>query len=208
VILWGNHDRAVVSSWHHFSGYTRPGPETLHLVKAAQFDRKLKIAYSAHGYLMTHAGLHSQFRYNNVPDALKQDPAAFADWANAQDRLYIEGHEEATSPNYKATVDAISRTRGGPSNYGGILWRDISEALFDGYPQVFGHSADREHQVRYVGPRFHTRSLKDYQTWALANKVEAPMSYCVDVGGKGDRPGDNCLAGVWLPEGRVVRVDL
>jgi hypothetical protein len=139
------------------------------------------------------------FEKQNVPDIYKTDPVAFADWING-----IEDPDAISHPEQEAVRDCIGKKRGGRVPHGGILWRDISEKLFDGFPQVFGHSADwKEHQVRYCSRAWHTRDPEHY-----AEHHEGLASYCVDIGGKGDNPGDNCLAGVWLPEGRVVRVDL
>lgn len=79
-------------------------------------------------------------------------------------------------------VLAVSFARGGTLPYGGILWRDDNrEKLSRRWPQVYGHTAQFGGQV-----------------------VERDGSWNVDVGGKVERS----LAGVWLPEGRVARIDL
>lgn len=198
VLLWGNHDRAAVDAGHQFSGYQSPGPEIRHLYKIAD----MKLAYAAHGFLITHAGLHEAFRYQ-VPEAgqedmfqiIKDDPVAFADWINEICDINAE-----CSPSQNAVRDAVSRQRGGGSPAGGILWRDIDEKLYMGFRQIFGHSADRKHQVRYCTRKNHTRNLESVKG--------LDWSYCVDIGGKGDRPGDNCLAAIYLPDETIVRIDL
>lgn len=158
VLLWGNHDRAVVEERVVHSGYRKPSPEVIHLMRIYEAEGKLKWAHEAHGHLMTHAGLHPLFGSVSA-EYLNSDEA---------DDIHV----------------AIPRARGGRHEAGGILWRDISEDLHK-RPQVFGHSASREHQVRYVGD-----------------------SVCIDIGGKGDKPGDACLAGLYLPDRTVVRIDL
>lgn len=203
VILWGNHDRACIEAQHAFNGYEKPDPTVYHYMEQARWDGRLKLAYSAHGYLMTHAGLAKAFRTQNVPDFIKRDPREFAAWVNAQDQLWRDGHHEAVSKDFLAVRDAIGFYRGGASNAGGILWRDVEEKLYGGFRQVFGHSADRSHAVRYCWENGHTRNAE-----AIPENVYDDISYCVDIGGKGDRPGDNCLAGIWLPDRRIVRVDL
>lgn len=195
VILWGNHDRAMVEDQHAFRDFHRHPQEALHYFKAARSMGKLKLAHTSHGYLFTHAGLHVAFRDQDVVPEIKTDPRVFCDWINAAE----DPNAEVTGAQM-AVRDAISRTRGGGSHAGGILWRDISEKLYDRWPQVFGHSADHEeHAVRMCLRSGHTRKFE---------VMSKPNSYCVDVGGKGDKPGDNCLAGIWLPEERIVRVDL
>ena len=61
---------------------------------------------------------------------------------------------------------------------GGILWRDAErEDLWVGVPQIFGHTRG---DIRMYGNR----------------------SVCVDVGSH----NDGNLAGIWLPERKVVAV--
>lgn len=195
VILWGNHDRAVVDPVHCFSGYITPDRETHILFDKADW----KLAHAAHGFLITHAGLHHQFKFQpNVSAAIKEDPQVFADWINEISHPDSEG-----SVDQFAVRDAVSARRGGGSSAGGILWRDIEEKLYSGFPQVFGHSADHaKHAVRYCTQSANTRSFV-----SIPEGIDV-ISYCVDVGGKGDRPGDNCLAGIYLPDKTIVRIDL
>jgi len=184
TVLWGNHDRAVIDTRHMFGGYCSPPPETVEVINQVDGQGRLKLAEEAHGWLLTHAGLHPQIRY--MPEAGevdRTDPRALADWINTnppspfRPRLY---------GGSRSIVDAIGPHRGGGSTFGGVLWRDIQEKLYDGVPQVFGHSANRKHAVR----------------------GEADRWYCVDIGGKGDRPSEDCLAAIWLPSQEIVRVDL
>jgi len=197
IVLWGNHDRAVVDASHVFTGYEHPQPIVRHTMQVMEAEGKLCWAYAAHGHLVTHAGLHSRFKYNDVPID-KTDPVAVAEWLNmrGEDNMDI-------SIDQAAARHAVGRRRGGRSPHGGILWRDIEENLYSEFPQVFGHSADhKSHAVRYCWEKGLTRKLE-----SVPDHVKE-VSYCIDVGGKGDRPGDNCLAGIWLPSGDVVRVDL
>lgn len=194
VRLWGNHDRAVVDPVHHFSGYLKPLPVTRELLAAGD----LKLAYAAHGFLITHAGLHVAFRSQpNVPPEVKTDPAAFADWINAAN----DPDAEATASQI-AVRDAVGSYRGGGANGGGILWRDIDEKLYDGFRQVFGHSASREHIVRYAHRNWYTG--KPF----VAQAAPEDTSYCIDIGGKSEAPEDRCLAGIYFPDENIVRVDL
>lgn len=177
VFLWGNHDRAVLHSSHAFSGYLRPLPQTIHRMRLLMHEGRYKLAYAAHGFLLTHAGLHKQFKYNNVFELLKIDPAAMAFWLNEED-----SREDDQQPmEFMAIRDAIGRHRGGASPFGGILWRDASESLFQGYRQIFGHSA-KDKVRKYQTPRGY--------------------SYCIDVG----QANNGRLAAIWLPEERIVEV--
>lgn len=135
VGLWGNHDRAIVDRKHVFSGYS-PGTAQvlLELVDELERKRRLKMAYAAHGWLITHAGLHPQ--YESIVTGQHGDVEGVAGWLNNPDNYGSQVH------------NAISWTRGGGSAYGGILWRDIEEPLSDAVPQVFGHSASPIHEIR------------------------------------------------------------
>lgn len=200
VILWGNHDRAMVDNTHAFSDFYRHPVSCVHMMRSAMAEGKLKLAHVSHNFLLTHAGLHLAFRDQQVHPDIKRDMRVFADWINKVNDPDAEG-----TLNQIGIRDAISRTRGGGSNAGGILWRDIDEKLHH-WRQVFGHSADHgKHQVKFVWEGGHSRYANAIPHWAWEN---GRFSYCIDIGGKGDKPGDNCLAGIWLPEERIVRVDL
>jgi len=177
VILWGNHDRAVVQKEHWFGGYDDPFPETKEMLKRQEEVGKLRLAHDAHGYLLTHAGLHAFFAHQDVDDELKEDPWEMAHWLNICDK------ERAQFTTFLPVRDNVGYARGGRATAGGILWRDCSESLFKGYPQVFGHSSKPK--------------VRQYQT-------KEHTSYCVDIG----NPLNGKLAGVWLPEMRIVEVDL
>jgi hypothetical protein len=210
VILWGNHDRAAYSGAHQFNGYEPPVMETRHVIGSARAEGKVKLAHVAHNFLLTHAGLSSAFQWQQVDDPeVKTDPEKFAAWINeAEDPdwpFVVKAYAdlEVDDRSKVAVRDAIGRRRGGMSSYSGILWRDITEGLYAPFRQVFGHSADHEeHKVRYCHGKTQTR---DYQHFMRATRGAAP-SYCIDIGGKGARPGDQCLAGIWLPSEEVVTV--
>jgi len=72
--------------------------------------------------------------------------------------------------------DWIGPERGGRDMVGGILWRDASEDLWDEIPQIFGHTR---------GP------IRQYG-----------QSLCIDTGGI----SDGNLAGIWLPDRKIVAV--
>lgn len=138
IQLWGNHDRAVFDQWHAFTNYQAPGPTVKHLMRQRINDGTLLLAYAAHGFLLTHAGLHPKFKHQRVDPALKEDPRAFADWINQYSNPDLPIDETA-----QGVRDAISGYRGGRSTAGGILWRDAGESLYP-FRQVFGHSAKRK----------------------------------------------------------------
>jgi hypothetical protein len=141
----------------------------------------LRLAYEAHGFLMTHAGLHKSFKHNNVPAQWKSDPAIFAHALNDYDQT-----DETESPevvDLVAIVNAISSVRGGDSSSGGILWRDARESLYDGYRQIFGHTAKDK--------------VRKYQT-------PGGYSYCIDTGTQ----TNGRLNAIWLPSETIVGVQL
>lgn len=198
IVLWGNHDRAAVDAGHAFSGYFPPTAETRHYMQILINEGRYKLAHAAHGFLLTHAGLHTAFRDNeNVGVNVKENPEDFAEWINL-----VSGPDSLGDPNQMAVRDAIGSIRGGSSRHGGILWRDIREKLYMPFRQVFGHSADSTGMVRYCWEKNNSRYEKDVKTWKLAHNQDP--SYCVDIGGKNEAR----LAGIWLPSEEIVRVDL
>lgn len=80
-------------------------------------------------------------------------------------------------------VDDIAKFRGGNARQGGILWRDDREQLSRRVAQIFGHTRG---------------NIRTYTT----SDPQRPLSYCIDVGGV----SDGNLAGIWLPEMKVVAV--
>lgn len=171
-VLWGNHDRAVIDPKHRFTGYAHPDPEITHMMRAMEAEGRLTLAEAVHGWLVTHAGL-APLAIDTRREVDWHDAQAIADWLNGESG---------------ETIDAVSRARYGRYPFGGILWRDISEDLWDGVPQIFGHSASFQHVIR----------------------GETDQWYDIDIGGKGgpnDRDAE-CLAGIWLPSQEIVRVDM
>lgn len=153
VILWGNHDRAVIDGRHFFMGYQKPFPETVEAINAGIKSGLVQLAYEAHGFLLTHAGLHSSFKYNKAPHG---DATEIAAWLNER-----EG-EDWQGEDFLAIRDAIGASRGGRSTNGGILWRDASEGLYKPVRQVFGHSSKEK--------------VRTYQAGKTGD------SFCIDVG--------------------------
>ncbi len=177
VVLWGNHDRALVDSAHTFRGYFVGNRDVNHHVQSMQLEGRLQLAFAAHGHLLTHAGLHDSFKHQNVPNDIKTNVEDFVDWINDEDEIHLDG--EFCNGDAIAIRDAIGARRGGSSDAGGILWRDASEKLFPNWPQVFGHSA---------GDLIRTFNND---------------SYCIDIGST----TNGCLAGMWLPSREFVQID-
>jgi hypothetical protein len=189
-ILWGNHDRAIVDQAHAFNGYLPPQVETLDIMSKVYGEGRLLLAYEAHGYLLTHAGLHVNWRNQDV-SIDKKDPAVVAQWINQGN---THNPDDVVDAQIVGVRDAIAYPRGGSADAGGILWRDIGEKLYNGFPQVFGHSADHQRQVRYCNQNTYSRD-------PTAIKYQ---SLCIDIGGKDDAQ----LAGVWLPSEQVAQINL
>lgn len=175
IVLWGNHDRAALWPGHAFNGYEPPFAETKDAMKQLMHQGRYRLAYAAHDFLLTHAGLHAAFRHQHVDPAIKNYVHNFVAWVRRCDE------EQDPPESFKGVRDAISVTRGGYSRAGGILWRDASEKLYDSFRQVFGHSSKND-----------VRKYHAMDGW----------SYCVDIG----TPTNGRLAGIWLPEERVVEV--
>jgi hypothetical protein len=123
IVLWGNHDRAVVDPVHHkFRGYVPPGPQMQDLIEG--MVRPLN-AYAADGYLLTHAGLHPAWSAKPMLHSLSAEG-----WASLLNDM----------PYDASVLCDIGPVRGGSKRRGGIFWRDAREALYSGVQQVFGHT--------------------------------------------------------------------
>lgn len=172
ILLWGNHDRAVVSKAHGFNGYTEPSDGARDAMQ--RVAGKMFFAVEVHGWLITHAGLHAAFKHQKTYEGFgsRTDPGEIAWFLN-----------EAMQHD-SALIDNVSFYRGGRATAGGILWRDVQESIYDGVPQIFGHTV-RKKVTPYA--RGH-----DQKHW------------CVDIGDK----DNGRLAGIWLPEQRVVEVQV
>jgi hypothetical protein len=120
TLLYGNHDLAVVDPRCSFNGYDPGDFKAAKIMKELSEKHFIKLCASAHGFLITHAGLHPNYEFN-----IKGGIGNFVEMVN----LY--------PPNN--LVFDVSRERGGWDNSGGILWRHITEKLAD-VPQIFGHS--------------------------------------------------------------------
>ena len=42
IVLWGNHDRAVIDAQHAFKGYSHPRAEVRHFMRELELRRKLR----------------------------------------------------------------------------------------------------------------------------------------------------------------------
>lgn len=189
-VIWGNHDWAVNPLGPTFKGYLKPRPAVFGYMKQLHKEGRLVMAHSSHGYLFTHAGLHAHFKQSRVSFD-RTNPEKVVAWLNENDNFcdpYKRLDLEA-----KAMINSVSQRRNGGSTFGGVLWRDRTEKLYDAFPQVFGHSADWYGRIL----RFNRRDIDDNgQHW------------CVDIGGKFHH--QQRLGGIWIDgdEVRPVRVDL
>ena len=126
--LWGNHEAALMTHEHRFSGYFEPLPEVRRLMAAVEREGRLRFASEANGFLLTHAGLHENW-YREL-----------AGRSNLGLALAIEARcTEFGWGDYVAIRDNIGRRRGGNNPMGGILWRDFSEPIAP-ITQAFGHT--------------------------------------------------------------------
>lgn len=125
TLLWGNHDRALVDTWHAFAGIQNPGPYIVEIMNDLIKKGKLVFATSASGYLITHAGVASGFEFmfgNKDVDEIAR---------------------ELNHPTMRdsAVVNWIGASRGGRRTYGGILWRDWHSETLANFPQIMGHTS-------------------------------------------------------------------
>jgi hypothetical protein len=155
IVLLGNHTAALFDERHLFRGFAPPLAETEEIIRAM----RPRLAYCAHGVLLTHAGLAT------LP--------LFPVWRDVPALVeFIEANPD------NDLVHIVGAPRGGFSPIGGLLWHDCErEPTAQGVRQCFGHTQGSE--IRRYG-----------------------NALCIDVAGI----SDGNLAGLWLPEGRIVAV--
>jgi hypothetical protein len=177
VVLWGNHERPVIGGMA-FGGYYPPLPEVKEKMLLMRHENRLKLAHAAHGFLLTHAGMPEYYFGNTRTGSLKRsDAEAVARWLNRKDR---DQPHKFSSAQIWMLRDAIGPGRGGMQRSGGLLWRDdFEDELWDGLPQVYGHTSDK--LIR------------------LPQALRQP-AYNVDLSKHG------AIGAVWLPEQRAVTV--
>lgn len=187
LMLWGNHDRPMMGHLgnYTFSGFTWPNNQFVLAMKNQRAAGKIKLAEKAGNFLLTHAGLHSNWAETGITDIQE-----IVDTLNAYDTWRfdeVEDGQDANDPddprNIFNWIEGIGRVRGGFGPHGGILWRDNNdESLWGGVRQIYGHTA-------YPTPQAQASSI-------------GGDSYCIDVS-KADRIG-----AIWLPSERIVTMGM
>jgi hypothetical protein len=189
IVLWGNHDRALVDKTHSFKGYQHPG-EVKVLVDEMYRSGRLRMAHHAHGYLLVHAGIHLGFKrhfegYKADLAAEKLNGLDQAKLAYLRDRQ-AQPHEAAEYLEARATrkqfglLDAVGGARGGGASEGGVLWMDWTQEKHlrgDPFKYICGHTRGDDFRQDQWG------------------------NWCVDLGSK----DNGCLGGLWLVEGEEPR---
>ncbi len=178
-MLWGNHERPMMRHLRReqiFGGYVAPDLAFIEKIEAWRQNGKITLAFANGDWLFTHAGLHAAWgQCHDLTDA-----SAIAEALNNHDRWLFDHYEadEKRGLDVSAFVDTIGVDRGGYNDWGGILWRDAEEALFEAenLRQVFGHTASRE--------------------------VQKGHSYCLDIS------KNDSIAGLWLPSEEILTVSL
>lgn len=141
TVLWGNHERPIIGG-PIFGGYWQPLPEVRERMLLMRHENRLKLAHAAHGFLLTHAGMPDHYFGGLKTGSLKRsDAEAVARWINRKDR---ERPHKFSTVNTWDLRDAIGPRRGGYEPSGGLLWRDdLMDPLWNGLPQVYGHTSDQ-----------------------------------------------------------------
>ena len=168
-MLIGNHEAAAMFG-HQLGGFSPPNKVTMQIMENLYITGKLKFATSHNGFLITHAGVHPMFE-----EMLPDDPVEAADCLNSY----------KLDPN-NPILSFCGSYRGGCDRFGGILWRDVSEAISDKWPQIFGHS--RMESVTVISKEF---TDEDYH-------------YAIDVG----YPSNGRIAGIYTKDLKAVEVNI
>lgn len=157
IVLWGNHDYAVVSNRHAFHSFRTPREEVRNMMSVLVDQGRLRFAAARHGWLITHAGLGRNVMSEKLMQKHGGDPEKIAEDLNFLGELSMGGQ-------FQPLIDAIDPVRGGDEPFGGILWRhwrnDSSVVKLAAVKQICGHT--RGDDVR----------------------VDADGNVCIDIGDK------------------------
>lgn len=161
VFLWGNHDLPYYLARYRIdpllpkppkgtvgmlSQFTWKKAEIIEEELGVEFWRKLEIATTADGFLLSHAGMHRQWLQDASPDATHRQLSR--DW----NRLMQDFKFHYEQDLFWLVEPIIAR--GGSSPVGGPLWLDWPREFQDipGLPQIVGHS--RGARMRQKGESF------------------------------------------------------
>lgn len=132
-MLIGNHEHPYFGGTP-FAGFF-PVPEVKESLYRIRDRDGLKVAYEAHGVLVTHAGVGPWARKQLGTD----DPAVMAERLN---------HNFDVDPRHHL-FNVVGKARRGWNNEGGILWADWSEPKPRKLKQVIGHSVGDAIRIRW-----------------------------------------------------------
>lgn len=169
-ILMGNHEAAVLFGME-LGGYSVPNKETIAIMQENWESGKLKIATSYDGFLITHAGIHPSFE-----DDIPEDPVKAAEFLN-------------NLPTNHPIICSIGARRGGYQPCGGVLWRDITEAISNKWPQIHGHSR--------------VENAHGYNSTIGGGNTNT-QHYAIDVG----YPKNGGIAGIYTHNCKIVEVNI
>lgn len=143
IRLIGNHELEILRKNYFITSlpYFQIEPFRQKLLRGIEHGR-LCAAYSARGFLFTHAGvcdnLFAALKKEVAPKG-KPSPTAFAKHIN---KIFKEA---AKTSNYHHPIFNVSYIRGGSERFGGIFWEDISSIIHNHalcpFKQIIGHTS-------------------------------------------------------------------
>jgi hypothetical protein len=147
VRLVGNHELEILRKNYFITSlpYFQIEPFRRKLIDAIAAG-SWRAAYSARGFLFTHAGvcdsLYSVLKQEAGTDGKKMTESKTAEHIN---KVFKEA---AASGDYKHPIFNVSYVRGGSERFGGIFWEDLS-SLFANHAlcpfrQIVGHTVVKE----------------------------------------------------------------
>lgn len=143
IRLIGNHELEILRKNYFITSlpYFQVEPFRKKLIRGIEHGR-LTAAYSARGFLFTHAGICDNlfaFLKTEIPYKGKPSPIAFAKYINKTFK------EAVKTSNYHNPIFNVSYIRGGSERFGGIFWEDISSILHNHdlcpFRQIIGHTS-------------------------------------------------------------------
>lgn len=103
--------------------------------------RRLTAAFSARGFLFTHAGICDNLYASLKQEVAPQGKPKPADFARHINNIF---EDAVKTSNYRHPIFNVSYVRGGSERFGGIFWEDITSILVNHelcpFRQIIGHT--------------------------------------------------------------------
>ena len=156
VRLLGNHELSLLEGQYDLTNFPDPGA-LAERIRTDILGGRVQAAYAHNGWLFTHAGLHMNL-LQSVQAEMKAEKTQRFTLRRLVEHLNRKMKDSVEAGEFKHSIFAVGRARGGECDTGGIFWADFDRELkapsrAPRFHQVFGHTPEG-----YEGARFRQTS--------------------------------------------------